>query len=173
MRLSIYASIFLVFIYASCANQAEEIATIKIEVPLELPAGLNTLETHVFQVFGVPTFFESRLANAGIEEQQISFIQSGFGLFNNDFSNVNLDFIFGITVHALIDGPNGPRRELFYLEQTPLNVGAEIKLLASSTELKEVLNKEDIDLEFNFRLREFCPQTFTGKFDLEFGIYIE
>ncbi len=172
MRLSFFACLFLVFI-SSCKEQASEIANITMEIPLELPAGLNALETHVFQVFGVPTFYDTRLANAGITEEQISFIQAGFGSFSSDFNNVNLDFIFGVTVHALLDGPNGPRREMFYLEQTPLNVGTEIRMLASATELKEVLNKEDVDLEFNFRLREFSPQTFTGKFDLNFGIFIE
>lgn len=167
----VFVSLCIILI-ASC-KQRNESATISMEVPVEIPAGLNTLETHVFRVIGIPTFYNTTLSNAGIDESEIVSILSGFGAFRQGFSNVNLDFILGITVHALLDPITGERRELFYLEQIPLGQKDQIQLLATTTELKEVLNKESIDLELSFRFRDFSPQTFTGVFDLEYGVYLE
>ncbi len=173
MKYSILLSVLCILFFSACRNNSAEVATIDLEVPVQFPAGLNTLETHVFQVFNVPTFYNATIAGSGLSEDQIASIQSGFGSFRQSFSSINLDFIRGVTVHVLVDPVSGERRELFYLEQIPLGNKEEVRMLASTTELKEVINKESIDLEFSFRLRDISPQSFTGIFELNFGVFEE
>ncbi len=156
-----------------CNRSSSEAARIQFLVPLDINAGLGTIETHVFRVFDVQTFFEANTSNAGISPEDITQIQSSFGSFKGKFTDVDLNFIDGITVHILLDAVSGQRKELFYLDVVPLGSKEEIKMLASTSELKEVMNQEFIDLEFSIRLRQFSSNSFVGEFDLSFGVFVD
>lgn len=169
-------SFFLIISFSAitaCEPSSNESARLNLVVPIDISAGLGTIETHVYQVYNVPTFFEQVINSSNISEASIVGIESSFGLFRSKFGGIDLDFVQGITVHVLVDTQTGERKELFYLDTVPFGSKDEIKMLASVTELKELLNKEVVDLELSLRFRQIPSNTFTGEFDLSFGIFTD
>jgi len=172
-QIIIFISLGFFLCTQACNTSSNEAARLRFLVPLDLDGGLGTVQTHVFRVFDVPTLFEETINTSNITLESITQIQSSFGSFAGKFESIDLNFIDGMTVHILEDATTGDRTELFYLDVVPLGNKTEIKLLASTSELKDLLSQETIDLELSLRFRQFLSQNFTGEFDLSFGIFVD
>jgi hypothetical protein len=63
------------------------------------------------------------------------------------------------------------KREMFYLDFVPFYTRREIRLLSSTTELKDVLKEDVIDLEVRLLFRSFVPNALRVKLNLGYTVF--
>lgn len=143
----------------------------EFDASFDIPSGLNTIETHFFVLRNVPTFYSTKAALAGVDTSNVANINSGKGLMKNIFSSQHLDFIEEISVLAISRKNPEIRREMYYLEFVPFNTNTEMRFLSSTTELKEVLSEDFIDLEVRINLRSFVPGNIRTTLNLSYVVY--
>ena len=144
--------------------------TFSTSVNFDIPPSLNTVETHYFTLPNTPTFIDLSLAQEGFTTDDITSIISQNAKFTEVDENINLDFINSIVVNAYTLDENV---ELFYLENIQFGNKEEIFLLASISELVEILNEDFVNFEVGIRFRQIPPSNFRADVELDFSVYAE
>jgi len=140
---------------------------------LDIPAGLNTLETHYFIIPDVATFAEAQLTGNGMSPEDVGYINGLTASLETRFSGLDLDFIENIGVH-FVDGNNlDDRREAFYIFNDFVDFGSktDIAMIPTLLDFKDQLLEETVDLEFSINLRGFLPSQLDTRVVMTFDVY--
>lgn len=156
---------------AGCSNGEDALFIYEQEVFFEIPAGLNTLETHFFQLFNVPSDLQLQLDSRGISQENVARVLSNRGLITARFDNLDWNMVERVIVNVLDREDPTRVTEIFYQEFVPLDTGQEIRLLANISNLKEVLLPETIDLEIRLDFRAFPPANIETRFFFSFAAF--
>ena len=167
MRNYLLGFFFLTSFLFSCEKETPVKFIAELDAEFDVPSGLNTVETHYFLLRNVPVFFSQNAARYNLDTSQVQSLLASKGLLRDKFLNVNFDFISRISVYAVSRKNPSVKREMFYLDQVPLSVGKELRMLSSTTQLKDLFQEETIDLEIRINVRQFVPGPLTAR--LEFG----
>lgn len=133
--------------------------------PFDMPAALNTVQTHFVEFIKVPTRFESLLAENGYTEEEIRHIEPHSGVLEVVLAPESLSFFREIFVEFL----DGNRRlECFYTPNVPLNAGSQVILVGTVADFKTLLAQSAMNLRVGFRLREPSPSSMTFNLRLTF-----
>lgn len=160
-----------VFGLNSCGKGKQELFEVDNEIEFVLPGGLNTIETHVFVIRDVPTFFDESLQAYGYRKEDISLIGSGRGLLTGSFQNIDYDFIGEISIRALSQKEIGLSREMFYRENIPFSHDGELQLLSSISNLTDILSDPFMDIEIRIRLRNIVPADIRNKLIFSYAVF--
>lgn len=159
------------FLTISCGKDQRELFVIDNEIEFILPGGLNTIETHIFLVRDVPTFFDQSLQTYGYREEDVTQIGSGRGLLTGSFQNIDYDFIGEISIRALSQRERGLSREMFYRENIPFTHDGELQLLSSISNLTDILSDPFVDIEIRIRLRDIVPADIQNKLIFSYAVF--
>lgn len=157
----------------SCKKSTVPLFEMDLTFDLDIPAGLNTLESHFFIVQGVPTFIESQLNNNGLNIDDVGFINAITANMETRFSGLDLDFVENIGVHLLEENEIDNRREAFYTFNDFVQLGSktEIAMTPSLLNLKPELSNQTVDLEFKINLRGFLPSELDTRVTMKFHAF--
>ncbi len=155
----------------SCTKDKPILFVGNFDADLEIPAGLNTVETHYFILRNIPVYFIQNALLAGIDTSKISNISAGRGSINHILGTQDLDFINTVSIYAVSKNDPTVKREMFYLDFVPFATRREIRLLSSTTELKDILKEDVIDLEVRLLFRSFVPNTLRVKLNLGYTVF--
>ena len=140
---------------------------------LDIPAGLNTIESHFFVVRDVPTFSQSLLSSNGLDAESIGFINGVTANMETRFSGLDLDFIENIGVQIISGDGLEDRREAFFVFSDFVQLGSktEIAMIPSLLDLKDQLLEETVDIEFKINFRAFLPQQIDARVNMKFHAF--
>lgn len=152
----------------SCNRLSDPQVTVPVELNFDIPASLNTIETYYFTNPNTPIFLDLNLSQSGFTSEDITSIISQNARVTEIDENVDLNFINSIVINAYTDDDNV---ELFYLENIQFGSKDEIFLLASISELVDILNQEFVSFEVGFRFRQVPPANFRASVTMDFSVY--
>lgn len=163
----------LLLLVSSCGNDGRAFDEVRMPAEFTIPPGLNTIEAHFFVLKGVPTFYEQNLQVFGLAKDNVVNIQAAKGQILQTSSDIDLDFISSITIDVVSRTNPNERAEMYYNEQIPLTQGANLRMLSATSELKDLLSEELVDLEVRLTFRRFPPTTVRCDLDLGYAIFSE
>ena len=154
---------------SSCDKNDPPIFEMDIFFDINIPAGLNTIESHYFIIEDVQTL-SSTISTA---PENIGRILGATGQLQTRFSGLDLDLIEDIGIHILDKEDPTIRNEAFYIfnDFIPFGSKTEVDMLPSILDLKEYLLDETVDIEFKINLRGFLPQELDGRVEMKFFAY--
>lgn len=168
---------FLPLLFWQCQKD-DLVVAFRMEYPnltFDIPAGLNTLDSHFFILRSIPTnknFFFGNNDEASIVEITPSFARI-VGLQSNlaDYGFIN-EIVVRICQDNEVNQTNVVekcRREIFFREGIPLNVGNRVDLLPNSNNLKAELTEETFTVVLVLRrLRDFSPINIPSRLEMQF-----
>ncbi len=157
---------------SSCDKNSTPLFEMEMFFELDIPAGLNTLESHFFIVRDVPTFASSLLTGNGVDPEDIGFINGLTATMETRFSGLDLDFVEDIGVHFFEDDIS-TRQESFYVFNDFIEFGnkTEIPMIPTLVDFKDVLLQETVDIEFKINLRAFIPSELDTRVTMRFNVF--
>ena len=120
----------------------------------DLPAALNTVQTHFVEFNKVPTNIEAYLADHGLTKADIGRIDPYDAQLEVVLAPESLSYFQEIFVE-LLDG--NTRLECFYTPNVPFNTGTRVVLVGTLADFKPWLTQSAMNLRMGFRLREPSP----------------
>ncbi len=132
---------------------------------VDMPAALNTIQTHFVEFNKVPTRIESILADHGLTKADIARIEPYDGQLEVVLAPADLAYFQEIFVE-LLDGQN--RYECFYTPSVPLNTGTRVVLVGTLADFKPWLTQSAMNLRMGFRLRQPSPSALSFTLRLTF-----
>lgn len=167
-------SCFLIAItFFSCGSDRQELFIVDNEVEFILPGALNTIETHVFIIRNVPSFYRTSLTANGASDEQVVSITATRARLMGSFGPVDYDFIAEISVRAISKTDPGLNREMYFQDRIPFNQSGDLELFSSISELKDILAEEIFDMEVRIRLRQSTPLQIQNKLIFSYAVFDE
>lgn len=173
MKMSIvkvFCFVFLGSIFA-CEKERIPLYEVNMDADFDIQSGLNTFATHVFIIRNVPTNYKISADNRGVDTSGITNIQSARGLMRAKFGSADYDFISRVSVYARSRMDTTLRREMYYLDFVPLETNEELRMLSSTSELKEILKEEFIDVEVRLNFRAFTGPTLPTRMVFGYAVF--
>jgi hypothetical protein len=157
--------------FSGCDKESNVKYEVQLEAQLEIPPGLNNVETHYFILRNIPTFYKQSAEARGINPESITSVRSSRGLLIGDFQSINMDFIQRISIYAVSRKDPNEKREIYYLDEVPFGVNDELRMLSSTTELIQILSEEFVDLEIRLNFRSFIGTTIRTKLIFGYTVF--
>ena len=167
-KLQILCFIGVMLLLNGCSKDDTPIFSTETFVNFEIPAGLNTIETHTFILEDVPLGIKSQLQAQSINEESIVRLLSSRGLVEARFDDIDWNFVFEVSVRVLDNADNTMSEEIFYQDPVPLDTNDEIRLFSNITNLKDILITDVATFEVKFRLRNFSPTNIDTRLTMSF-----
>ena len=173
MKMSLIRLFCFVLIVSALSCEKERVPRyeVNMDAEFEIQSGLNTIATHIFVIRNVPTNYKISADNRGVDTSSINNIQSGRGLLRAKFGSADYDFISRVSIYALSKTDPNLRREMYYLDFVPLETNDELRMLSSTSELKEILKEEFIDVEVRLNFRQFTGPNLPTKFVFGYAVF--
>lgn len=170
MKQLIFFVIFLLG-FSGCSDNADAAFDIDLETLLVIPAGLNNIDTHVFEIYNVPTFIGSIRPDATPET--ISSVKANRATLTGRFTNLDFRIIDRISIRAI--SPVNPEleREVFWMDFIPLDQEGDLDLFSSLPEVKEILLLDNIHLQIRVNFKSFVPSDIESRILLNFKAFID
>lgn len=165
--------LLIVLICGSCRKNNTPLFQMELFFELDIPAGLNTIESHFFVIQDVPTFSEALMTGNGVSPEDIGYISGLTATMETRFSDLDLDFVENIGVHFIDITNADDRREAFYIFNDYVEFGSktDIAMIPTLLDFKEQLLNETVDLEFKINLRNFLPSELDTRVTMRFDVY--
>lgn len=161
----------LVITVAACSKEATYLYEVPLEAEFVIPSGLNTIETHYFIIKDVPTYFTQFANDRGVDTSSITNIQSARGLLRGTFQNNDYSFISRIAINIVSHKNPNRIKEMFYMDFVPLNTNEELRMLSSTTELRNILNEEFVDVQVAINVRDFTTTNIPTRLRFSYVVF--
>jgi hypothetical protein len=139
----------------------------------QIPAGLNTIESHYFRLSDVNLFYNETLKANGFETTSPREVSGLRASIRNRFSGNDLSVIDRISIFVVNKQNRTDRVEIFYNENIPFNQANEIKLLSSISNFYPYIKDGKVDLDVRIQFRGFLPLAAQLNLDMTYLIYVE
>jgi hypothetical protein len=169
-------SIYSIFVLLSflllsgCGGDDREYIERKLNLSFEVPAGLNNIESHYFQIDDIYMFVDETLELNQLDTANIDEIVGGSARLYSKIGGVDFSDIEKISVFAVSPTNKEYRKEMFYQEQIPLRTISEIKLFNGLADFSEFIVDNRMDVEVRIKFRTFS--SLSMKLDLDFSYLI-
>jgi hypothetical protein len=166
----------LCVLFSACGKDEQSLFQIQMEAEFNLPAGLNTIETHYFYPtqpgtnnVEIPTNFEIFRSNASINEERIGAVLANRSSFIALFGE-NLEFINTISMWVYpVDSNVGT--EIFYQDLIEFGNRNELQLFPGIANVKDILSQDEVIIELRINTRSFSSQNIDIRVDLDFSVF--
>ena len=172
MRILILAAIVSVLLGTGCKDDRNELFDIPQVVDFTIPAGLNTFETHFFQL-QVNSSFDDQLAATGRQESDVASIEPKFCEVATIFKDRDLDFIRAIEIHVFDTFDPQSRREVFYLDPVPGNTRTTIRPFPGLQNVVDIVSDASYGVEIRLRFFATPPTTLDMRLEFEFAAFAD
>ncbi len=136
-------------------------------VDFEIPAGLNTFDTHVFETYNIPSNKISFLTANSLEEQDITRITPREARLSINFSEEDFYFVQEVVIE-MFTGDNITGKEVFFRDVIPLNTGNDIAIIPSLPEVTEFLLDDQFSIRTEMRFRDISPTFIDARLEMIF-----
>lgn len=167
------AIVLLILIGMGCEKTIEPRYKMSVQKDFVLPAGLNTIETHVVVLEDVDTQYLSSLAVNNIGVDQVKSVSGGAGRLALVTGAENLVFVREVKVRARSKKNASNTANMYYQDQINYNQGQEIVLFNTLANLKDHFQENTIDIEVRFKLRGTSPNEILMRLFFEYGVYTD
>lgn len=157
--------------FQSCGDELQSAFEINIDTQFVIPAGLNSLETHVFELYNIPTFIEAINPNA--TPDNIFSVKANRGRLTGRFTNIDFRIVDRISIEAISSEDLTLEKEVFWMDFIPLDQEGDLELFSSLPEVKEILLQENIHLKIKLNFKTFVPTNIETRVLLNFNAFIE
>jgi hypothetical protein len=158
-------------LFTSCDKQTTALYEVTMDATFDLPNNFNTIETYYFPIKNVPTFYSQSAALHSLDTSNVSAVLASRGLITGNFQDVDFDFISRVSIYAVSQKDPNLKREMYYLDLVPLTTDTQLKMLSSSTQLKEILSEELIDLEVRLNFRSFSVSNVKARIEFGYAVF--
>lgn len=160
-----------VLLFSNCQKEEPFLFEIPYVIDFDIPAGLGTFDTHIFEFTGIPSRINGVLAQQNIAVEDISRINARLGRFTAIFSGPTYNFIREVIVEVYdTQNQNTNAREVFFRNQIPLNNGDQLILDPSLPDVQEFLLKDNFNIRIELRLQSISPTLVETKFEFSFAV---
>lgn len=167
MRKALFATVLAtLFFHLQCKKDGPvTLFDMTYVLQFDLPAALNTVQTHFVEFPKVPTRIEDLLAENQRMPEDVGVIEPYVGTLETVLFPEDLSFFREIFVEFL-DGSQ--RYECFYTPNVPFNAGQQLTLVGTIADFRTILMESAMHLRIGFRLREPSPSAHTYNLRLTF-----
>ena len=156
----------LSILFFSCGDNSPSL-NMNYQQDFEIPAGLNTFDTHVFTLNNIPTNKDAFFSANGIEETDITEIAPVEGELRVSFGQEELFFVREVVVEIFTtDNPTG--KEIYFREQVPFNTGQSILLIPSLPKVTDILTEDRFSVRVELLLRDIPPSFTEARLNMVF-----
>jgi len=155
----------------SCDKETVVRYEVSIDAEFDIPTGLNTVETHYFILRNVPTFYKQNADIKGIDTASIVNVAAQSVRVDMGTITQMLNVLEKISIYAVSRKDPNKKREMYYLDFVPLTTGTQLKMLSSTTQLKDILSEEFIDLEVRLNLRNFTTSNIRAQIEFGYAVF--
>ena len=156
-------------VLVSCnKDDREELFVISHTVDFTIQPGLNTFDTHIYDISHIPSQLDQRLDETGHTIGQVSSIEPKRAYLSSVFEDINLDFIHQVSI--LIYDPDNPsdRVEFCYLDPVPYKKKYGIELFPGISNVKDWMKNEYFGIEIRLNYREVTPSLIQMRLEFDF-----
>jgi hypothetical protein len=165
-----YYFFFLVLSSISCGKDREYIEK-NLTLSFDIPTGLNTIESHYFQLGEVNMFLDETLKINNLPVDQTYEISGAKCLLTSRLSGADFSVIDRISVFAVDRSNPNKRIEIFYNENIPLQSISNIRLLASISNVTPYIKDNRMKMEVRIRFRGFMVAPVIADLDFSYIVY--
>ncbi len=149
-------------------DEIEFIDILSIEIPIEIPAGLDPIQTHFFPNNNVLTRLDEVLAANNITIDDIEAIQPRFAQIISLNPSQEFDFVRLSTIE--IGNSDRDFIEAFYIDQVPNNEDGILDYIPNEVNLKSRFENSRINTELRFQIKRSNTSTFRANIEMSFFI---
>ena len=137
-------------------------------VDFDIQPGLNTFDTHFFVIAPLASSYEDKLDASGKSPEEVIAIEAKDAYLSSLFSDVNLKFIYQISVYIFDPFNPSDKIEFFYLDPVPSRNQNSIRLFPGIADVGHWVDQEYFGIEVRLTFRDVTT-SFT-QMRLEFDI---
>jgi len=156
-----------------CFNSVDPVFFADVERQFEIPAGLNTIETHFFILQDIPTFLDQNLELYGLPYDNVTSINPGAGRIESAFGNIDWTFVQTVEIYAVSNSDPNLKRQILYSREPDFINRSSIVMFNTYSDIKEIMSEPVIDLEVRLKFRQFVPANINARIVFEYGVYNE
>ncbi len=159
----------LIFLLSNCTKDEPVLFSMPYQETFEIPAGLNTVDTHYFVLSDISTnktnFFN---ANNITDEEVVTINPESCRL--TSVLNSEYDWLFNVSVRMYTDNPDA-YKEIFYRDNIPANTGSQLDLIPTLVNVRDFLVAETFTVEVVLeRPRVPSPEFIDTVIRMEFAV---
>jgi len=163
--------ISLCFFLLGCSNEGRELFDIRIETFFDIPAGLNSLETHFFIIRDVPTRIEAIGSN--LQDNEVLSVKSSTGVLRGRITSNDYRIIDQIAISAISSTDENNKKEIYWMDFIPLDQTGDLQLFSSLPNVREIILQETIDLEIKISFKSFTPVNMENRLIMNFKAFAD
>ncbi len=164
--------LLLSFLFSSCNKDNRQRYEQRLNIQVDIPSGLNLIETHAFIINDIPSFYKTSLNINGYQEADVDEILASEGAFNLIFNNGGLNFIEKISIRIYEKSNPLSYREMYYFDFVPLNEDASINLFPGIANLQKYIENDNFSLEVRLKFRSYVPPGTRLSLDFGYNVFI-
>jgi hypothetical protein len=153
----------------SCSDDIEPAFDIDVETFFVIPAGLNSIDTHIFEIFNVPTFIQS---SSQTTRNAVTSVRSNRARLTGRFTNINFRIIERISIRAISPLDTQNEKEIFWMDFIPVDQDGDLELFSSLPNVDDILLQDNIHLQVRINFKTFVPSDIETRMLLNFKAFI-
>jgi len=154
----------------SCSDNVESAFDIDLDTVFVIPAGLNSIDTHVFEIYNVPTFIQSR--GSASTREAVTSVRANRASLTGRFANNNFRNIQRISIRAISSLDIENEKEIFWMDFVPLDHNGDLELFASLPEVNDILLEDNVHIQVRINFKSFVPADIETRLLLNFKAFI-
>ncbi len=158
----------LIPFFSGCGEEEEILFTFTLQEEFFLPAGLNAFTQHVFLQRGAISNYMNVLEATSYTDDDVAEVQPGRAQMRGRQGNEFHGHIDELIIRAVNPDDLTDKIEIFYQDRVRRDESGDLDLFGSTTEVKEWMTRDELDLEIIFIFRTVTSQSQDLLFDLEF-----
>ncbi len=169
IRLAILS--FLAFLTLPSCNSDDsvELVEIPIIIEFEIPAALNTIEDHFFEIRNIANPTRQILDANGIDESSILRINPKAVQLIVLFDDTQLSFIQECSI-SLFSDIVGRKSEAFWTNSIPFNAGSDIDIPGTLIDASDFLDQDRLNVEIQLDTREINSRFISARMNMTFTV---
>jgi hypothetical protein len=168
LRIGLILILFLLLTQSCTKDDIDYIDILTMIVPVEIPAGLNPVETHYFEYRSEPTRIGALLQANNILESDVSFIRPRQARLRSLAPDGTFGFVDISTVE--IGSFQEDFVESFYRDRIPNDEDAVLDYIPNEVNLRSRLLEDFVDVRISMQLQGSSRLTFRSELELSFFI---
>ena len=168
--ITLYVCLFLIGLVptVSCnKDKRVELFEINHIVDFNIQPGLNTFDTHFFEVSPFSSIYDARLAASGKTSADVISIEAKDATLSSTFGDINLEFIETISVYIFDPFDPSNKIEFFYLDPTPFRNSNSWRLFPGIADISEWIDTDYFGIEVRLNFRQVSPSAIPMRLEFE------
>ena len=161
MRWQLITIIFLSLLWIQgCKTDPKSLAEFEVPVRIEIPAGLNTIETHIFEFYDFNANYFKVLESKGIDPNEVDIVETFQASMTPIFGFYDYGEFAEVTVDIFPGSQRTENIEIAYRFPQFNESPTTLQLIPGIADVREIL-QGNFGVKIRIRLREITRETLT------------